>query len=104
MVYNELCHKEIDWSKTMKQLLITLVGIVLVSTVLSSYAGKCKGEKVRACSKVSLSECGHNTHYIHLIRTKCNEDGDDCREIHYSKQCKKIDSTCRNAGKQCTPP
>ena len=32
MVYNELCHKEIDWSKAMKQLLITLVAVVLGST------------------------------------------------------------------------
>ncbi len=87
----------------MKQLLITLVGIVLVSTVLSSYAGKCKGEKVTACSRVLLSECGNNTHYIHNIKISCIEHGVECREIHYSKQCAKRGSTCRNAGKKCTP-
>ena len=38
MVYNELCHKEIDWSKAMKQLLITLVAVVLGITAMSSYA------------------------------------------------------------------
>jgi len=38
MVYNELCHKEIDWSKAMKQILITLVAVVLGSTAMSSYA------------------------------------------------------------------
>ena len=38
MVYNELCHKEIDWSKEMKQLLITLVAVVLGITAMSSYA------------------------------------------------------------------
>ena len=38
MVYNELCHKEIDWSKAMKQILITLVAVLLGSTAISSYA------------------------------------------------------------------
>ena len=38
MVYNELCHKEIHWSKSMKQLLITLVAVVLGSTAMTSYA------------------------------------------------------------------
>ena len=38
MVYNELCHKEIDWSMAMKQLLITLVAVVLGITAMSSYA------------------------------------------------------------------
>ena len=40
MVYNELCHKEIDWSKAMKQILITLVAVVLGSSVVTSYAAK----------------------------------------------------------------
>ena len=40
MVYNELCHKEIDWSKAMKQILITLVAVVLGITAMSSYAEK----------------------------------------------------------------
>ena len=38
MVYNELCHKEIDWSKAMKQILIILVAVMLGSTAISSYA------------------------------------------------------------------
>ena len=38
MVYNELCHKEIDWSMAMKELLITLVAVVLGITAMSSYA------------------------------------------------------------------
>ena len=47
MVYNELCHKEIDWSMAMKQLLITLVAVVLGITAMSSYAEgdrKAKGD------------------------------------------------------------
>ena len=32
MVYNKLCHKEIDWGKAMKQLLIALVAVVLCIT------------------------------------------------------------------------
>ena len=40
MVHNELCHKEIDWSEAMKQVLITLVAVVLGITAMSSYAKK----------------------------------------------------------------
>ena len=40
MIYNELCHKETDWSKAIKQLLITLVAVVLGITAMSGYAKK----------------------------------------------------------------
>ena len=37
MVYYELCHKEIDWGKTMKQILTALVAVVLgMSVIISS--------------------------------------------------------------------
>ena len=40
MIYNELCHKDTDWSKAIKQLLITLVAVVLGITAMSGYAKK----------------------------------------------------------------
>ena len=47
MVYDELCHKEIDWGKAMKQILITLVAVVLGSSVVSSYGA---GQQYKLCS------------------------------------------------------
>ena len=38
MVYNELCHKETDWSKAMKQILIKLTALGLLFSVVSTYA------------------------------------------------------------------
>ena len=38
MVYNELCHKEIDWSKAMKQILIKIASLSLLFSVVSTYA------------------------------------------------------------------
>ena len=47
MVYKELCHKEIDWSKAMKQILISFVAVVLGITAMSSYAEKAREASIR---------------------------------------------------------
>ena len=79
MVYNELCHKEIDWSSAMKQILTSLVAAIVslgaISTiVLTASAHPEKSPKTNAIKhsqndhpvamvNISLHECA-STHWL----------------------------------------
>ena len=64
MFYNGLCHKEIDWSMAMKQLLITLVAVVLGSTAMTSYAANTCYKNPKCSSYTYTNSCNVIPGYI----------------------------------------
>ena len=60
MVYNEICHREIDWCKAMKQILIKLAALGLLFSVVSTYAcDTCGSNKARESINVHDVEGKH---------------------------------------------
>ena len=77
MVYNELCHKEIDWSKAMKQILIKLASLGLLFSVVSTYACDVCGCKHKAKESINVHDVegkGKNLHGVPVVIERSNDD------------------------------
>jgi len=88
MVYNELCHKEIDWSKAMKQILIKLASLGLLFSVVSTYACDgcgCSTEASKHSFVPAVEGKGKKLHYVPVIREKSKDEkmnaGDDDGDV-----------------------
>ncbi len=76
MVYNELCHKEIDWSKAMKQILIKLAALGLLFSVVSTYACDTCGCKI-ARESINVNDVegkGKNHYGVPVISEKSKDE------------------------------
>ena len=93
MVYNELCHKEIDWSKAMKQILIKIASLSLLFSVVSTYA---------------CSNCGCEHHAIDRLKTmetsKAGNGEDAKKRFTGGSMAVKPNSEVSDEGKKSTDP
>ena len=97
MVYNELCHKEIDWGKAMKRILITLtaLGMIFIASITTA-----KNEPYSTTINVSLSPDNKLREKIGLWY--CTNPGTDLigktTPLTNRSQTKSVDLECESFG------
>ncbi len=66
MVYNELCHKEIDWSKAMKQILTSLIAAIVSLWAISTIVLTASAHPEKSPETNAITHCQYD-HPVALI-------------------------------------
>ena len=63
MVYNELCHKEIDWSSAMKKILTSLVAAIVSLWAISTIVLTASAHPEKSPETNAITHC----QYVHPV-------------------------------------
>ena len=80
MVYNELCHKEIDWSSAMKKILTSLVAAIVSLWAISTIVLTASAHPVESPETDAVRHCEYD-HPVAMVHSSLME----CVSTHWLK-------------------